>query len=115
MRMKKEYIEREEAIRATTLEVIGDPHPSEAALIATVHKKLRAIPAADVLSRSEFVSKIFSDVKRAIKEEALRFCCGFEKAQNSDSEAYFRNKQDAAILLYMKIDSIEKEYMETEE
>ena len=51
---KKEYIEREVAIQATTLEVLGDPHPTEAALIATVHKKLCAVPAADVVSMGEF-------------------------------------------------------------
>lgn len=51
---EKEYIEREAAIRATTLEVIGDLHPSEEALVAVVHKKLRAIPAADVVPKSDF-------------------------------------------------------------
>ena len=111
----KEYIERDEAIRATTLEVIGDPHPSEAALIATVHKKLRAIPAADVVPRSKLVREIFLDVKRAIKEDAFRFCDEFERAQDSDLEAYFKNKHDAVIFLYMKIDLLESKYMEAEE
>lgn len=110
----KEYIEREAAIQATTLEVLGDPHPSEAALLATVHKKLRAVPAADVIPPNELVRRIFLDVKRAIREEALRFCNEFERAKDSHLEAYFKNKQDTVIFLYMKIDSLEREYMEVE-
>lgn len=63
-------------------------------------------------AKTEVAREIFGDVKKAIKEEVLDYCRGFESMETPEMQEYYKTKQNTAIYLYMKIDHLEKKYTE---
>ena len=89
----------------------NDHSKSMSEMIEDFCTELKNAPTADVVPSAE-VEKIFADIKKAVKEEALNFCEKFEGAEMPEMREYFRTKQNTAIFLYMKIDHLEKKYTE---
>ena len=76
--------------------------------------EIESFPAADVAPNREVAREIFAEIKKAIREEALDYCNGFEKTETRELQEYYKIKQDTAIFLFMKIDHLEKKYTEGE-
>ena len=75
-------------------------------------EKAKAIAEHEQHIKAEVAREIFGDVKKAIKEEVLDYCRGFESMETPEMQEYYKTKQNTAIYLYMKIDQLEKKYTE---